>query len=134
MIQFDLPEDCHKSSISALSLCGEPATIGDYLVLYLTGLGETTPDGDPNGTPLPTGQLPPADGSILYKTVDTPTVTVGGVNVTVLYSGLPPGLVGEYQLVIQVPSGVQSGDDIPVEVTMAGRKGSATISIQPRPE
>jgi uncharacterized protein (TIGR03437 family) len=128
-----LPADCHKSGINALSLCGEPATIGDYLVLYLTGLGKTTPNGDPNGTPLPTGQLPPADGSVLYKTVEKPSVKVGGIPVDVLYSGLPPGLVGEYQIVFQVPSGIVSGDDVPVEVTMGGRTDTATIAIQPRP-
>ncbi|MBZ5608225.1 MAG: hypothetical protein LAP38_08210 [Acidobacteriia bacterium] len=128
-----LPGNCHKSGVNALSLCGEPATIGDYLVLYVTGLGKTTPNGDPNGTPLATGQVPPVDGSVLYKTVVTPTVTVGGVPVTLLYSGLPPGLIGEYQIVFQVPSGVPSGDDVPVVVTMGNRSDTATISIQPRP-
>ncbi len=128
-----LPGNCHKSGINVLSLCGEPATIGDYLVLYLTGLGKTTPNGDPNGTPLATGQLPPADGSVLYKTVDTPTVTVGGVPVSLLYSGLPPGLIGEYQLVFQVPSGVTSGDDVPIVVKMGNRSDTATIAIQQRP-
>jgi uncharacterized protein (TIGR03437 family) len=129
---LQLPGNCSNSNISPLSLCGQPATIGDYLVLYATGLGITTPNGDPNGTPLATGVFPPADGSVLYETPTKPTVTIGGVPVNVLYSGLPPGIAGEYQIVFQVPSGVPSGDDVPVVVTMGALSDTATISIQPR--
>ena len=129
-----LPGNCSNSTISPLSLCGQPATIGDYLVLYATGLGITTPNGDPNGKPLATGVAPPADGSVLYETPTTPTVTIGGIPVNVLYSGLPPGFIGLYQIVFQVPSGVSSGDDVPVTITMLGNSDRATVSIQPRPQ
>ena len=129
-----LPGNCSNSTISPLSLCGQPATIGDYLVLYGTGLGITTPNGDPNGKPLATGVAPPADGSILYETPTTPSVTIGGIPVKVLYSGLPPGFIGLYQIVFQVPSGVSSGDDVPVTITMLGNSDTATVSIQPRPQ
>src|SRR5262249_6489366 len=112
---------------------GQPATIGDYLVLYVTGLGITTPDGDPNGKPLATGVLPPIDGSVLYRTPTNPTVTIRGIRVNVLYSGLPPGFIGLYQLVFQIPTGVASGDDVPVVVSMLGNSDTATVSIQPRP-
>jgi uncharacterized protein (TIGR03437 family) len=129
---LQLPGNCSSSNINPLSLCGQPATIGDYLVLYVTGLGVTTPNGDPNGKPLATGVAPPADGSVLYKTPTTPSVTIGGVPVNLLYSGLPPGFAGLYQLVFQIPSGVVSGDDVPVTITMFGNSDTATISIQPR--
>ena len=115
---------------NALSLCGRPATIGDYLVIYLTGLGITTPNGDPNGKPLATSQIPPADGSVLYKTPALPVVTIGGVATTVLYSGLAPGYPGLYQLDVQVPKGVAPGDDVPVQVTMFGNADAATVSVQ----
>lgn len=121
------------SSTSPLSLCGQPATIGDYLVIYATGLGFATRNGDPNGRPLATGEAPPADGSVLYQTPTVPTVTIGGIPAKVLYSGLAPGFPGLYQVDVQVPSGVVSGDDIPVRITMGGVSDSATISIQPRP-
>ena len=121
------------SSTDPLSLCGQPATIGDYLVIYATGLGVTTPNGDPNGKPLPTGVSPPADGSVLYQTPTLPTVTIGGISTKVLYSGLAPGFPGLYQVDVQVPSGVANGDDVPVVITMGPASDSATISIQPRP-
>ncbi len=117
---------------NVLSECGKPATIGDYLVLYATGLGLTTPGGDPNGKPLPAGSVPPIDGSVLYETPTTPVVTIGGVSAKVLFSGLTPGYPGEYEIVVQVPSGVASGDDVPVTVSILGASDSSvTISIQP---
>jgi uncharacterized protein (TIGR03437 family) len=121
-----------STPISPLSECGQPATAGDYLVIYMTGLGITTPNGDPNATPLATGAVPPANGSVLYETPIKPTVTIGGVPTPALYSGLVPGFAGEYQVDVQVPSGVANGDDIPVAVTMEGLSDTATISIQPR--
>lgn len=117
---------------NVLSECGKPATIGDYLVLYATGLGLTTPGGDPNGKPLPAGSVPPIDGSVLYETPTTPVVTIGGVSAKVLFSGLTPGYPGEYEIVVQVPSGVASGDDVPVTVSILGASDSSvTVSIQP---
>lgn len=121
-----------SSSINVLTWCGQPATAGDYLVIYATGLGVTTPNGSSSGTPLATGTIPPADGSVLYETPTKPTVTIGGIPATVLYSGLAPGFPGEYQVDVQVPSGVANGDDTPVVITMAGLSDTATISIQPR--
>jgi uncharacterized protein (TIGR03437 family) len=50
----------------------------------------------------------------------------------VLFSGIVPSTAGEYEIVIQVPSGVTNGDTIPIEVTMLGASDTATISIQPR--
>jgi len=121
------------SSISPLSECGQPATIGDTMVLYATGLGLATPGGNPNGTPLGIGAIPPLDGSVLYETPTTPVVTIGGVPAKVLYSGLAPGYPGEYQVDITVPSGVTSGDNVPVVLTILGASDSSTtISIQPR--
>jgi len=121
------------STTSALSECGRPATIGDYLVLYATGLGLTTPGGAPNGTPLPTGAVPPIDGSVLYETPTTPVVTIGGISTKVLFSGLTPGYPGEYEVVVQVPSGVASGDDVPVSISILGASDSSTtLSVQPK--
>jgi uncharacterized protein (TIGR03437 family) len=120
------------STTAALTPCGQPAGIGDYLVLYATGLGLATPNGNPSGTPLATGSVPPANGVPLYETPTKPVVTIGGIQANVLFSGLVPGVAGEYQIDIQVPPGVASGDDVPVNVAILGAvDNSTTISIQP---
>ena len=125
-----IPGNCSASNYPAASLCGQPATHGDYLVLYVTGLGKATPNGDPNGKQLKTGDNPPADGSVLYQTVLTPTVTVGGLPASVVFSGIAPGFPGLYQIDFQVPNGI-AGDDIPVAVSIGGSPvDTRTIAIR----
>jgi uncharacterized protein (TIGR03437 family) len=60
--------------------CGQPARTGDAIEIYFTGGGEATPGGNSSGTPLATGQVAPLDGSVLYQTVLTPTVQIGGIS------------------------------------------------------
>lgn len=130
---LNLPQNCTVSSANPLSACAQPAAPGDYLVLYVTGLGEATPNGESSGTPLATGVVAPADGSILYETVATPTVQIGGTPVTVLFSGIAPGTAGEYQIDFQVPTGVTEGDSVPITVSMPGSTtGTATLAIHSR--
>jgi uncharacterized protein (TIGR03437 family) len=123
-----LPSNC--SSLGAATLCGEPAHPGDYLQIYATGLGKATPNGDPAGAVLPTGQVAPASGSPLYATVATPSVTIGGLPATVVFSGIGPGYAGLYQLDVQIPAGVTPGDDVPLAISMPGSStDTTTIAI-----
>lgn len=118
------------ASVTTASVCGKPAKVGDQIQIYLTGLGKATPNGDPNGAVLPTGSLAPADGSVLYETVEKPAVKIGGVPAIVEFAGIAPGNAGEYQINVAVPSGVQPGDDVTLEVAMPdGSKDTVTIAI-----
>jgi uncharacterized protein (TIGR03437 family) len=118
------------ASVTTASICGKPAKVGDQIEIYLTGLGTATPNGDPNGKVLPTGSLAPTDGSVLYKTVETPVVKIGGVPAVVEFSGIAPGNAGQYQINVQVPSGVQPGDNVTLQVTMPdGSTDTVTIAI-----
>jgi uncharacterized protein (TIGR03437 family) len=125
---FQIPP-CGKST-TALALCGQPASPGTYLTIYLTGLGLATPSGDPAGKPLPTGQIAPANGSPVYQTPTLPTVTIGGVTATALFSGLTPGFAGLYQVDVQVPNGITFGDAVPLVISMLGQSDTETISVQ----
>ena len=130
---LQIPQNCTASSANPLSICGQPAAPGDYLVLYMTGLGEATPKGDPKGTPLATGVVAPVDGSTLYETIATPTVQIGGVAATPLFSGIAPGTAGEYQVDFQVPTGVPEGDAVPITVSMPGSNtATATLAVHTR--
>jgi uncharacterized protein (TIGR03437 family) len=78
-----------------------PAAIGETIVVYGTGLGDVTPavgDGAPGPVPV-------------ANTTNTITAFIGGVQATVGFAGLSPGLVGLYQLNITVPTGVTAGDN-----------------------
>src|SRR5258708_20218744 len=96
-----------------------PVHKGDVLVIYLTGLGATSP---PTGTGLPGPSDP------LATTVAKPQVTLGGVALGLIYSGLAPGAVGGYQFNVTVPTkNVPTGNSIPLGITPAG----ATTSLPP---
>jgi uncharacterized protein (TIGR03437 family) len=77
-----------------------PANAGDYVELFLTGTGQTTPAG--------------VDGqayTALSQCVQTPvTVTIGGQSVIPQYCGGIPGVVpGLTQINVQIPTGLAAG-------------------------
>ncbi len=84
------------SLISATS----PAAPGEYIVIYLTGLGATTVD-VPSGSPSPS--------SPLAYVVNTPSLSLNGNSVDVQFAGLTPGLVGLYQINFQIPATLATG-------------------------
>ncbi len=72
-----------------------PATAGATVVqIYCTGLGAVT-NQPPSGSP-PRDDQP-------SQTITIPIVTIGDVPAQVLFSGLAPGSVGEYQVNVLVP-------------------------------
>jgi uncharacterized protein (TIGR03437 family) len=101
------------SQISALN----PAQAGDVILVYLTGLGQTTP-------PLPSGAV--VDETNTYNTVPV-TITVGGKEAQVLTSVASPGLPGLYQVVLRLPSGTGSGNT--ALVLHAGSTSSNPVTI-----
>ncbi|MBZ5610451.1 MAG: hypothetical protein LAP38_19490 [Acidobacteriia bacterium] len=127
---FGIPSNC--AALSAGTLCGQPAHPGDYLQIYVTGLGKATPNGDPAGAVLATGSVAPASGNPLYETVSTPSVVIGGLPATVVFSGIAPNYAGLYQVDVQIPAAVTSGDDVPIQISMPGSAtDSASIAIRP---
>ena len=99
-----------------------PAHAGDYLQIYATGLGAVS------NTPQ-TGSE--AVASPLSSLIGNPTVTIGGVQAPVSFAGLTPGFIGLYQVNVQVPQGVATGDAIPVVLsTGATVSNGVTISVR----
>jgi uncharacterized protein (TIGR03437 family) len=100
----------------------QPATAGNFLTIYCTGLGAVSNQ--------------PADGaaapsSPLAQTTLTPTVTIGGANAPVSFSGLTPGFVGLYQVNVQVPAGVPTGNAVPLILSIGGvASNTVTIAVQ----
>jgi uncharacterized protein (TIGR03437 family) len=86
----------------------DPAKAGETVLIYCTGLGYVDAPLPANGAAA-TGQM----------TMNAATVTIGGANAPVSFSGLAPGYVGLYQVNAQVPSGLAAGNQ-PVMITIAG--------------
>ncbi len=103
------------SSVTSAS----PAKPGEYLVMYMAGLGATDP-------PVPSGQPAPGAPSTLAALTVQPIVTVDKLPSNVVFAGLAPTFVGLYQIDFQVPPGASSGDDV-VTVTQNGIAANQTL-------
>jgi minor extracellular serine protease Vpr len=88
-----------------------PVQQGGVAQLFLNGLGPVA-----SGTQPASGQPSPGTPS-LATTPTTPVVTIGGQPATVLFSGLAPLAVGLYQVNVEVPTGIVSGNE-PVVLTI----------------
>jgi uncharacterized protein (TIGR03437 family) len=77
-----------------------PAKPGEALVLYLVGMGVTTP-------PVATGQVPPTNPLASASLI--PTMTLDGETVVPFFYGLTPGFVGLYQINFIVPTDAKTG-------------------------
>ena len=91
-----------------------PASLSDpsdTLVLLATGLGAlntTPPDGAP--PPLVNGQF------VADNTKETPNITVGGVPVTILFSGASPQYPSLYQVNFKLGAGTPTGGAVAVVI------------------
>lgn len=86
---------------------------GNTLVLYGAGLGVV------NG-PILAGEAAGVNATI--RTAAEPEVTVNGVPAQVTFSGLAPLLVGVYQVIVGIPTGL--GENIEVILTMGNARSN----------
>jgi uncharacterized protein (TIGR03437 family) len=94
---------------------------GQIITLFITGAGAVTP-------PVSTGAAPPVTTPIpdLPVPAQNSRVTVGGVQASIQFIGIPSGLVGVTQINYQVPSGIGLGAQ-PVAVTIGGVASAPAI-------
>jgi uncharacterized protein (TIGR03437 family) len=110
-----------KNSDFSLITATNKAKVGDAIVIYSTGLGQTTPA-------MTTGALvvPPASG---FNNTSTVTVTIGGVNAPVIYSIGSPGFAGLYQTAVTIPAGVTGSSPV-ILTSGTGKSNTVNISVQ----
>jgi uncharacterized protein (TIGR03437 family) len=110
-------QDASFSAINA----SNPAKRGQTITVYANGLG-------PVSNQPPTGAV--AQSSPLSQTTATPTVTIGGQQAMVAFSGLTPGYAALYQLNVVVPTNLSAGND-PITVSIGGKTANqSSISVQ----
>jgi uncharacterized protein (TIGR03437 family) len=90
-----------------------PASPGEYIEIYGTGFGATTPSNGYAVTNL------------------TPQLSVGGVPTTVSFCGIPQGGVGLYQINFIVPTGLPSGASAPISLLLGSYPANTvTLPVQ----
>jgi uncharacterized protein (TIGR03437 family) len=98
----------------------QPVSRGNYVTIYCSGLGAVSNQ----------PQSGAAAGST-STTNATATVTIGGVNAPVSFSGLAPGFVGLYQVNAQVSTSVTPGSAVSLVLSISGvQSNSVTIAVQ----
>jgi uncharacterized protein (TIGR03437 family) len=97
-----------------------PIHLNQYLTIYLTGLGVTSPSVAPGN---------PAPSSPMSAALVQPTITIGGTGIFVLSANLAPNQVGVYQIKALVPfRNVPTGDSVPFKITQGSY--STTIMLK----
>lgn len=97
-----------------------PLHPGDTVIIYLTGMGPTSPG-------IAAGQAAPL--SPLSWVTQSPTISLGGSNLNVLYAGLVPSYVsGLYQINATVPQAATQGDSVPLVISQGG--GATTLNVR----
>ena len=105
---------------NSLVTAAKPASAGEQVVIYATGLGTTSPS-------FATGTA----ANQINTTVLPVRVAIGGKDATVTYSGLSQGLVGLYQVNVIVPSALTGSQ--PVVITSGSiwsSRAGVTMSLQ----
>ncbi|MBI4458732.1 MAG: hypothetical protein HY648_01570 [Acidobacteria bacterium] len=109
------------NATGSLVTAATPAKRGEYLAIFVTGLG-------PTKTRIATGNAPSGEEA---PTVETPQVLIGGVPARVLFSGLAPGLVGLYQINVELPFETYSGPGVPLQIRFGNLSADGTtIAIE----
>jgi uncharacterized protein (TIGR03437 family) len=104
-----------------------PAAKGSYVVLYVTGEGQTAPPGVTGEITTVSATAPLTPQPILPV-----TVSINGQSAFVAFYGEAPGLVsGVMQLNVQIPTSVPSGT-LPISVSVGGiaSRNNVTISVE----
>ena len=100
-----------------------PASRVEFITIYCTGLGPVTNQ--------PANGVPALSEPSLSATLAKPAVTIGGVQATVVFSGLAPGFVGLYQVNVLVPAEAPTGNAVPVALTIGGvTSNTVTVAVQ----
>jgi uncharacterized protein (TIGR03437 family) len=94
-----------------------PAKPGEFLVIYLAGMGATD-------IPLANGAASPS--SPLAQPTIAPVLTLNGSSIPIYFAGLTPGFVGLYQMNFQVPADTASGK-VQLVVSQSGVASNLTV-------
>jgi uncharacterized protein (TIGR03437 family) len=110
------------NSDGSVNSAANPATRGDFVVIYGTGGGLTSPVGTTGGwwpdAPLASFTLPV-------------TITIGGENAGVIYSGSAPTLLsGFFQVNVRIPADLAPSGSTPLVLNMGTGQTTVPVAIK----
>jgi uncharacterized protein (TIGR03437 family) len=114
------------SAVNQLLTAANPAHAGDTIVIYLTGLGVTTPN--PSAS-----EIPNYAALMIPATLSSLRVTLAGAAVDptlIKYAGLTPGSAGLYQINLYIPSGTGTDPEIQVFAGTVASQAGLKLPVQ----
>lgn len=99
-----------QSQTCCASVAGSPITLdnpafpGELITIYATGLGVVAPDDAKNSAS--TGAVYPLNGPPSTPNTPVDNAQVGGKTANVLFAGLKPGMIGLYEVQMQLDPGL----------------------------
>jgi len=109
-----------RTSNNQLVTLSNPIHTKDTLNIYATGLGLVTPS-------VATGAAGPSKP--LAVAITPPTVTLGGVALSLEYAGLAPGMVGADLIQVKVQGGVPTGLSVPLVIDQGGVQTTLQVRV-----
>ena len=125
-----------RNENQSINSASNPATIGSTISICATGQGQVSPV-VADGAPAPGGQLartvavPTSDAQTCFATQPSVCVAIGSAFGVIQYSGLAPGFVGLWQINVTIPSGIATGNAVPIRVVIDGTASNlVTIAVK----
>ncbi len=115
---------------------GNPAAIGSVIQIYGTGQGQVSPpvsDGTAaSGSPTSnTVAVDTTSAQTCFATQPSMCIAIGGAFGNIMYSGLAPGAIGLWQINVTIPSGIATGNAVPMRVVIDGASSNlVTIAVK----
>ena len=111
-----------KNADFSLVTASNKVRVGDTIVIFSTGLGQTTPA-------VQTGVLVQPPSATSFNNTVPVTVTVDSKSAPFVYSIASPGFSGLYQTAVTVPAGVSGA--VPLVLTAGGNaSNTVTLNVQ----
>jgi uncharacterized protein (TIGR03437 family) len=105
----------------AVLTASSPAKPGDIVILWATGLGETTPPAD--GPQIPIAAAPLIAGANLSILLDGSAVPANAID----YAGVAPGFAGLYQINLTLP--MSTGANPEIQLQLDGTSSIAGVHL-----
>jgi uncharacterized protein (TIGR03437 family) len=109
-----------RNSNHQLVTLSNPIHSKDTVMIYATGLGTVMPS-------VATGAAGPSKPLAVANAL--PLVTLGGVDLTVEFAGLAPGLVGVDEIEVKVPGSIPTGMSVPLVINQNGAQTTLSVRV-----
>lgn len=121
-LSTEFPSTCCSIQLNARVTLKEPAQPGEFVYLYATGIGDTTPEDQQTGQIFQGGSANP-------PTVPVDTFLTGSYAGSIINTQLVPGTVGVYSVLLQISSSATT--DALAETSIAQQGFNSNVVTMP---